>query len=98
MRTAINAAIIKEGKLLLVKKKNIWILPGGKPEPDEKDLECLSREISVEELPGTKLCNIRYYKDFEGQTPHKGDTLRAKVYFARTSNKTGHSGGWICCT
>jgi len=28
------------------------------------------------------LDNIRYYRDFEGRTPHKGDILRAKVYFA----------------
>ena len=81
MRTAINAAIIQDKKLLLVKKNETWILPGGKPELGEEDLECLCREID-EELSGTRIKNISYYKFFDGQTPHKKDLLRAKVYFA----------------
>jgi 8-oxo-dGTP diphosphatase len=82
MRTAINAAIIQDKKLLLVRKNLTWILPGGKPEEGEDDLDCLSREI-YEELSGTRLKEINFYKSFEGKTPHKGDILRAKVYFAR---------------
>ena len=81
MRTAINVAIIQDNKLLLVRKKSTWILPGGKPEIGENDLECLCREID-EELSGTKIKDISYYSQFEGKTPHKGDMLRAKVYFA----------------
>ena len=81
MRTAINAAIIQDNKLLMVRKKLTWILPGGKPEIGENDLECLCREID-EELSGTKIKDIQHYNQFEGKTPHKGDVLRAKVYFA----------------
>jgi len=81
MRTAIGVAIIEDGKILLVRKRQSWILPGGKPEPNESDIECLCREVD-EELSGTQLDNIRYYGDFEGRTPHTGDILRAKVYFA----------------
>ena len=86
MRTAINAAVIQDQKLLLVRKNLTWILPGGKPENGETDLECLCREID-EELSGTKIKNIHFYKSFEDKTPHKGDILRAKVYFA---NIDGH--------
>jgi len=81
MRIVISAIIIKNKKLLLVKKKETWILPGGKPEENETDLECLKREID-EELSGTKLCNIKYYNNFEGKTPHTGDILQVKTYFA----------------
>ena len=38
MRTVINAAIIQDKKILLVKKKETWILPGGKPDGGESDL------------------------------------------------------------
>jgi 8-oxo-dGTP pyrophosphatase MutT (NUDIX family) len=86
MRRAINAVIIEKGKLLLVKKKNTWILPGGKPETNESDLECLCREVA-EELSETKLKNISYYKSFEGKTPHKGDILKAEVYFTDIDGK-----------
>ena len=88
MRTAINAAVIDDGKILLVRKRQSWILPGGKPEPDESDIECLCRELS-QELSGTQLENIRYYGEFEGRTPHKGDTLMAKVYFADIKGELG---------
>lgn len=81
MRTAIGAAIIDDDKILLVRKRQSWILPGGKPNPNESDIKCLCREVS-EELSGTQLDNIRYYRSFEGVTPHKGDILIAKVYFA----------------
>ena len=66
MRKAINAAIIKDDRILLVKNENIWILPGGKPEESEPDLECLCREVS-EELSGTKLKNFMYYNKWKGK-------------------------------
>lgn len=81
MRTAIGAAIIEDGKILLVKKIETWILPGGKPKVGEDDLACLKREIG-EELSGLSLANCQYFDDFEGITPHRGDKLRAKVYLA----------------
>lgn len=86
MRTAIDAAIIDNGKILLVRKRQIWILPGGKPNSNESDIECLRREIS-EELSGTQLDNLRYYGDFKGRTPHTEDILRARVYFADINGK-----------
>jgi ADP-ribose pyrophosphatase YjhB (NUDIX family) len=86
MRVAIDAVIIEESKLLLVKKRNSWILPGGKIEDNESELECLSREVS-EELSGTKICEEKFYGDFEGRTPHRGDILKAKVYFAKINGE-----------
>lgn len=82
MRTVINSIIINENKLLLVKKKETWILPGGKIEEGEGDLECLAREVS-EELSGTKLKDLNYYKDFDGITPHSKKMIKTKVYFAK---------------
>ncbi len=82
MRTVISSAIIYDDKLLIVRKKQTWILPGGKPEQNESDISCLIREVS-EELSGTKLENISYYRGFEGRTPHKGDVVQVRVYFAK---------------
>jgi ADP-ribose pyrophosphatase YjhB (NUDIX family) len=82
MTIVVNAAIIKEGALLLVRKKSRWILPGGKMEGGEKDLETLSREVS-EELSGTKLKHISYFNTFSGITPHSKKLIDTKVYFAQ---------------
>ncbi len=88
MRVAINAAIIQDSRLLLVRKVESWILPGGKPKEGEEDLVCLRREVR-EELSGTELNNFRFCGDFEGITPHKGDKLRARVYFADIDGQLG---------
>lgn len=84
MRMAINAASIKNRKILLVKKRKTWILPGGKPKKNESDFACLAREVG-EELPKTKIKIGKFCGTFVGETPHKNDFIRAKVYFAKIS-------------
>ncbi|MEK6840067.1 MAG: NUDIX domain-containing protein [Nanoarchaeota archaeon] len=81
MRLAICAAIIDKHKVLLVKKKETWILPGGKPEFGETDLECLCREIE-QEMPGTEITNISYHQEFQGCAPHTHDQIIARVHRA----------------
>ena len=80
MRIAIGAVCIENGQILLVKKGEFWILPGGKPNENEFWIDCLKREIS-EELPNVQVKVISKYDTFEGITPHKGDSLRCVVYF-----------------
>jgi len=86
MRIAISAAIIEDKNILIVRKKDTWILPGGKPELDESDVNCLIREFS-EELPYLKIYNFEYFNSFTGTTPYKNDELCAKIYFAETFGK-----------
>ncbi len=84
MRVAIGAACIRDGLILLVRKRESWILPGGKPEPGETDIDCLIRELH-EELLGLYYAYIDscgFFGTFEGTTPHRGDVLQCKVYFA----------------
>ena len=88
MKTAVNAAIIKHKKILLVKKKDVWILPGGKLEEHESHLECLAREMK-EELSGTEIFVDKYYNSFEGQTPHSDAPLKAYVYLVRIKGRLG---------
>ncbi len=84
MRLVVSAAIINDKKeLLLVQKKTVWILPGGKPE--ESDLGCLVREVS-EEIEEGKVTNCRFYKAFQGIAPFAGDGINVDVYFAELQN------------
>jgi ADP-ribose pyrophosphatase YjhB (NUDIX family) len=81
MRTGTNAIIIRDGEILLVKKRDLWLFPGGKYEEGESCLECLSREVS-EELDVTKIKNIRYYGNFKGISPYSKQEREIRVYFA----------------
>lgn len=79
MKQAVHGLSIREGKVLLVRKKQTWILPGGKIEKGESDLECLYREFK-EELPDIRVQNVQYYGSFEGITPHSKISLATRVY------------------
>ncbi len=87
MRRAVNAIIISDGRLLIVRKKDSWILPGGKIEPGESDEECLRREMS-EELPKLVISDLRYFAEFIGTTPHSKTELCAVVYLATATGNT----------
>ncbi|MDD3310074.1 MAG: NUDIX domain-containing protein [Dysgonamonadaceae bacterium] len=83
MRKVINIIAIKDKKILLVRKRETWILPGGKPNLGESDAECLLRELS-EELPKLSVIgDFKLYKSFTGQTPHQGDIVEAVAYFSK---------------
>jgi 8-oxo-dGTP pyrophosphatase MutT (NUDIX family) len=81
MRKAINLIVIEDKKILLVKKGNVWILPGGKPDKkDTSNEDTLRREV-YEELSGTEINIGKYYSSFIGITPYKKDKLEAITYF-----------------
>lgn len=79
MKRVASAVVIKDKKLLIVKKNETWILPGGKINPGETDLECLARELS-EELKNVSVKSARYYDDFDGVSPHRKDSIRVTAY------------------
>ena len=82
MRVAIAAIILQDKELLLVKKKKSWISPGGKPEEGESDIECVCREVR-EELSGTELEKVIFYKSRQDISPHKQTPILVKAYFAQ---------------
>jgi len=88
MREVISTAIIHDNRILLVRKKQTWILPGGKPEGEESHFSCLEREIT-EEIPDKRLGKLtisKFYNSFTGKTPHTGDIAKVFVYFANFEN------------
>jgi len=82
MKRAINLADINQDGLLIVKNKNVWILPGGKPEKGESDLKCLYRELKEELSVRRRRVTIHTcYDVFVDKTLYPNEDLEAKVYF-----------------
>ena len=79
MRKAVCIAAIQNRLLLLVRKGETWILPGGKPERHETNEACLIREVS-EELPGCCVVDLQPLGMWEGRTPHMGDIIQCWIY------------------
>lgn len=88
MIDVINGIVIEDGKVLVVKKKDFWILPGGKLQEGESNLECLSREFE-EELSGTKIYRLKYYKNFNGITPYSRKEVNVITNFVNLKGKLG---------
>lgn len=82
----VGGIIIKDGKLLLVRKRgtNIFISPGGKPELDENDLAALKREL-LEEVR-LRIVNAKEWGTFTDECAFEKNALvKLKVYFVQVS-------------
>lgn len=83
---AIGGLVINEGKILIVEDpQQGWLFPGGKPEKNEKDEECLKREF-LEELSIKELKNIRFYKRYISQSIKHGREVAVDMYFVDLNN------------
>ncbi|MFC4463586.1 NUDIX domain-containing protein [Streptomyces xiangluensis] len=82
----VAAAIVQEGRLLVVSKqvaREVFYLPGGKPDADEVPVETLSRELD-EEL-GVQPLEPRFLADVEAMAALEGVPMRMTVFEARIS-------------
>ena len=79
MDKVINLAVIRNRRLFFVKKKGIWVLPGGRLRGNENYEECLRREI--QHNLGTIPVVGDYYGDFSGRIHHGKDFVKVRVYF-----------------
>ncbi|MEE1763528.1 NUDIX hydrolase [Streptomyces sp. SP18BB07] len=79
----VAAAIVRRGRLLVVSKKaapDVFYLPGGKPEMDERAIETLVRELD-EEL-GVEPLRPRLLAEVEAVAALEGVPMRMTVFEA----------------
>lgn len=109
MRIAVWAIIIKDNekngdrRILFVKRKNQWILPGGKRDKTDIDFErkaalieelnkkCLIEGI-LKDLSKADEMKVKFkiknpYKVYKGRTPHHTDILETHTYFVDLDGK-----------
>jgi 8-oxo-dGTP diphosphatase len=91
MRKAVSLICIRDKSLLIVcdDDRLTWTVPGGKPEANETDVACLQREVR-EEL-STTVSEIRFYKRFEGVSPHRGDHIEVYCYLGNIESEPSPS-------
>lgn len=77
----VGAIILKDRKILVAKKRDTFIMPGGRIEPGETDLDCLRRELE-EELQ-VQLQSAHYFRTFEDAAAlDPGMKVIMKIYLA----------------
>jgi len=90
MTRVLGLAAIHNGRLLLCRKIDTWILPGGKTEENEDDLACLERELD-EEMPGLRstlppLDRLQLIGSFSGTTPHSHRQVKIIAYLGEAAS------------
>jgi len=81
MANVVNGIIILDNRILLFKKREYWILPGGKSELGELHFETLVREFK-EEASESEIMVNDFYKTFCGLTPISKREVSVHAYFA----------------
>ena len=89
---------LKNNKLLLIKKQNVWILPGGNQVEGEDEIKCLERNL-VEQLPCLKLNGPNFFGGFFGKSAFGDYNLEALAYRSEISGEAisgeNFSSGWF---
>ena len=93
MERVIDAIILKEKRILLVKKVKkmgtidveCWIPPGGKPEMGESDIHCLDRECR-EELSGLVITVSHFFTSIVGRKFWDDEIIECFFFFAEIKN------------
>jgi len=84
-----KAGIVPNGSggVLLVRKKDTWILPGGNPENTETFKQTLEREFA-EEVPDLKISSIsdnEIISKTSGLSPNKGTMIEISVFLVNVT-------------
>jgi 8-oxo-dGTP diphosphatase len=82
----IGAIILKDRKLLVGRKKDTYIIPGGKIEVGERPEECLSRELQEEFQ--LSLINSSYFGTYEDEAAlDPGMKIKMEIYLVNCLGK-----------
>jgi len=96
MKQVIQGIVVEDGHVLLVRKNDAWIFPGGKLEEGESHLACLAREFR-EELSGTKINpkSAEYFGRFEGISPNRKMPIEIISYMVELDSDIGEASAEI---
>jgi ADP-ribose pyrophosphatase YjhB (NUDIX family) len=75
----IDVISIRDGRILLVKKRDFWIFPGGKINLGEDVYTCLVRELGQELPKSTLMGGLVYFDEFFGKSP-SGKSIKVICY------------------
>ena len=79
MEKVVNVVSLRNGRILLLHKQDIWILPGGKIQNGEGDFEAFQREAR-EEMGKVEFRLSHLYGVYIGITPHSSLMVNVRVY------------------
>ncbi len=82
----VDIIVERKGKILLTKKGDFWILPGGEIEPGEDEMQCLERIVAVEINDQVSSVFRKLEKPIRGLSPVRGGDVEVSAYIGEISS------------
>ena len=83
----VDIIVERKGMILLIKRGDFWILPGGEIEPDADEMQCLEEVVSREMKDQVSTIFRKLEKTIKGPSPVRDDDVEVSVYVGDISSK-----------
>ena len=83
----VDIIVERKGMILLIKRGDFWILPGGEIEPDADEMQCLEEVVSREMKDQVSTIFRKLEKTVKGPSPVRDDDVEVSVYVGDISSK-----------
>lgn len=83
----VDIIVERRGKILLTKRGDFWILPGGEVEPGEDEMQCLEEVVSREIKDQVASVFKKLEKTIKGGSPVRNGDVEVSIYVGDISSK-----------
>ena len=82
----VDIIVERKGMILLTKKGDFWILPGGEIEPGEDEMQCLNEVVASEMNDTVASVSRKLGKTIKGPSPVRPGDVEVSVYVGDVSS------------
>ena len=83
----VDIIVERRGKILLIKRGDFWILPGGEIEPGQDELECLEEVVAREMKDQVASIFTKLEGTIKGTSPVRGGDVEIIIYVGDIGKK-----------
>ena len=83
----VDIIVERKGMILLIKRGDYWLLPGGEIEPGEDEMRCLEEVVSREMKDQVSSIFKKLEKTIKGPSPVRDGDVEVSVYVGDISSK-----------
>ena len=83
----VDIIVERKGKILLIKRGDFWIIPGGEMEPGEDEMQCLEGVVSREIKDQVSTVFRKLEKTIKGPSPVRDGDVEVSLYVGDIGSK-----------
>lgn len=83
----VDIIVERRSKILLIKRGDFWILPGGEVEPGEDEMQCLEEVVSREIKDQVSTVFRKLEKTIKGSSPVRDGDVEVSIYVGDIGSK-----------